>query len=163
MDNFELTTMRPEQLEIPPDELAELRAIISSVRWKFAWTMRWAPHWYVMTVIDKPLGHIDPEPYDRIGRAIHEYGYDASFGKTPYRYLNIDGWKYWLMGPYGHPLNTIVNRAKLKGHPRWMRSPDDMGWIENPDWHPAPESPQMEVVETPTKKSTRLQLRLDEK
>ena len=95
MDNFELTIMRPEQLEIPPDELAELRAIISSVYWKFAWTMRYIPHWYVMPKITNAYGHCDDEPFHRLAVGIQAYGYDAYFGKNQNRYLAIDGWKYW--------------------------------------------------------------------
>jgi hypothetical protein len=162
MTESEMPSIRAEQLAIPAAELAALREIIGSVKWKFAWTMRFIPHWYVMPKIPGPLGHCDPEPFYRFAKAIEHYGFDAYFGKNLNRYLAVDGWKYWAWFDDDPCGNSIINRARVKGHPRWLRRPDDMGWIENPDWHPAPESPRMEVVETATKRSTRSQLRLDE-
>ena len=44
---------------------------------------------------------------------IRKRGYDARFLDATYRYLEIDGWKYWTMGA---ALNetTIINRAKVE-------------------------------------------------
>jgi endo-alpha-1,4-polygalactosaminidase (GH114 family) len=60
----------------------------------------------------------DKEPvFERFVMHIRDHGYDAPFlDHATYRYLEIDGWKYWTMG---EALNetTIINRAKVEARP----------------------------------------------
>ena len=52
--------------------------------------------------------------FERFAMLIRDQGYDAPFlGNATYRYLEIDGWKYWTMGD--QPAETIIiNRAKVE-------------------------------------------------
>ena len=72
-------------------------------------------------------------------RYVRAYGYDGYFGKRVFRCLAIEGWKYWTSWPCVPETveeSMGINRAKVKGHPRWIRGPEGTGWIENPDWRP---------------------------
>lgn len=76
--------------------------LISSLNWKFAKTMPEIPHEYI--VIDDY-----PEKSDSIREFIQEIendGYTSSFFDKEYKYFDINGYKYWVIG-------NIINRAKL--------------------------------------------------
>jgi endo-alpha-1,4-polygalactosaminidase (GH114 family) len=89
---------------IDPDILE----FIQTSQWRFAKTMPEHPHEYVVR-----SWRPDKEPvFERFVMVIREKGYDARFLDATYRYLEIDGWKYWTMGD---ELNetVIINRAKV--------------------------------------------------
>lgn len=91
-----MTTIDPDILDF-----------IQSSQWRFAKTMPQIPHEYVIR-----NWRPDKEPvFVRFAMLIRDQGYDAKFFDTTYRYLDIDGWKYWTMGDT--PDETIIiNRAK---------------------------------------------------
>lgn len=82
---------------------------IQTSQWRFAKTMPHIPHEYVVREWRPDQDSV----FEQFVMLIRERGYDAQFGKTTYRYLDIDGWKYWTMG---EPLNetTLINRAKAQ-------------------------------------------------
>jgi hypothetical protein len=76
--------------------------LITSVKWTFAKTMPEIPHEYIV-VEDYP------EKEDEIKefiQEIEEKGYIKSFYTKEYKYLKIDGYKYWV-------IENIINRAKI--------------------------------------------------
>jgi hypothetical protein len=48
-----------------------------------------------------------PELFEMLSSAIDKYGYDESFYSKPYRYLTLDGYRYWHF-------DTLVNRETLE-------------------------------------------------
>jgi len=82
---------------------------IKTSRWHFAKTMLQWPHEYVVR-----NWRPDEEPvFERFVMLIRDQGYDAPFLDATYRYLEIDGWKYWTMGEAPDE-TTIINRAKVE-------------------------------------------------
>jgi hypothetical protein len=88
---------------------SEILEFIKTSQWCFAKTMPQCPHEYIVRKWrpDKEL------VFECFVMVIRERGYDARFLDATYRYLEIDGWKYWTMGA---ALNetTIINRAKVE-------------------------------------------------
>lgn len=83
--------------------LAQTRNLINSVSWQFAKTMPEIPHEYIVT-------DNYPEKSKEINAfiaKIEKNGYKKPFYGKEYKYLEIDGYKYWVMG-------NIINRAKIK-------------------------------------------------
>ncbi len=81
----------------------EIHKFIYSVKWKFAKTMPKIPHEYI--VIDDY-----PQKAGEINSFIAEiskYGYAKSFYGKDYKYLEINGYQYWVIG-------NIINRTKIK-------------------------------------------------
>lgn len=82
---------------------AEIRKLIGSLNWTFAKSMPEIPHEYI--VIENY-----PEKSNQIEEFIAEIeknGYEKSFYSKTYKYLEIDGYKYWVIG-------NIINRAKIE-------------------------------------------------
>jgi hypothetical protein len=48
-----------------------------------------------------------PELFQLLSNAIDQYGYDESFYSKTYRYLTLDGYRYWHF-------DTLVNRETLE-------------------------------------------------
>jgi hypothetical protein len=44
--------------------------------------------------------------YDQLKRAVDDHGYDAYFYRTPFRYLDLGEYKYWVY-------DTLINRERL--------------------------------------------------
>lgn len=102
--------------------MAAIRAFIASVKWQFAKTMAWCPHFY--NVLEW-----NPEKSDgfyALVRAIFEQGYEQewptpeekkSFGDRQVAprvvtYFNVDDYKYWVMSDNIEDV-TLINRAKV--------------------------------------------------
>jgi hypothetical protein len=84
-----------------------LRAYISKVDWINAKTYKTAPHEYTLRKV-KPDLDVD---FVRFVELIRSEGYDQEFCGKAYRYLDIDGYQYWIMGsPVGETI--LINRAK---------------------------------------------------
>ena len=80
-----------------------IKNFIDTVAWTFAKTMPETPHEYI--VIDDY-----PEKLDSIRKFVQEIendGYVNSFFDKEYKYLEIDGYKYWV-------IENIINRAKIE-------------------------------------------------
>lgn len=85
----------------------KLREMVARCQWKFAKTMPFAPHEYI--VRDKcPL---TDEEFVYFVDMQRRYGVKERWGKYNNPYLYIDDYKYWTMGaPYEE--TTVINRAK---------------------------------------------------
>ena len=87
--------------------LEQAKTFIRANKWKFASTMKFIPHWYVVR------DRCDEEQFVDFVRFIREHGVERRFGKRTFIYFDDDGFTYWTMG---NPLpeTTIINRAKLR-------------------------------------------------
>lgn len=86
-------------------DLKQIRKLINSLNWQFAKTMPEIPHGYI--VID----HY-PAKADEINKFIKEIennGYSKSFYGKNYKYLEVNGYKYWV-------IENIINRAKISNN-----------------------------------------------
>jgi hypothetical protein len=83
---------------------------IASVKWQFAKTMPTSPHWYTLRA---KAPHLN-DKFIELVLYIREHGYNKSFGKTKYRYLDIGEFSYWTMGS---PIDQtiLINRAYTDG------------------------------------------------
>lgn len=82
---------------------SEIKEFISSVDWQFAKTMPEIPHEYIVT-------NQYPDKIERIKEFVEEIeknGYAKKFYGKQYKYLEIDGYKYWA-------IENILNREKIK-------------------------------------------------
>lgn len=88
---------------------SEILEFIKTSQWCFARSMRQCPHEYIVRKCRPDKEQV----FECFVMVIRERGYDARFVDATYRYLEIDGWKYWTMGA---ALNetTIINRAKVE-------------------------------------------------
>lgn len=83
---------------------------IASAPWTFAKSMPSMPHEYVVS------GKVpDGAAFDAFVVHIKEHGFKASWRGRPNTYLEIDGWRYWVMPGRGDPTVTIINRERLPG------------------------------------------------
>jgi hypothetical protein len=101
------TILLDDPTEIPEDELPFAREFISRCSFTYAKTVPTAPHWYC------PIASLDESrqrDFDRFVALIDEHGYRGRFLSTTYRYLNIEGWRYWRSPAYYSP-GWMINRA----------------------------------------------------
>lgn len=85
-----------------PDELsASLLNLCISAEWRK--TTTYPPHLEHEYVLQEKY----PELFQMLSNAIDEYGYDESFYSKTYRYLTLDGYRYWHF-------DTLVNRETLE-------------------------------------------------
>ncbi len=87
----------------------ELRAFIAESTWTFAKTMPETPHEYTL------LKNARSEAtYRRVVHYLLLAGYDDYFFTTLFRYLDVDGWQYWICESLENELkSTLINRARL--------------------------------------------------
>jgi len=101
--------------------MAEIRAFIASVEWRFAKTMAWCPHFYNVL-------HRNPEKRDgffKLVSAIFNHGYKKEWPTQSERekfkqlckerivtYFDVDEYKYWVMVPTIEETD-LINRAKI--------------------------------------------------
>jgi hypothetical protein len=94
----------------------EARAYIAEVRWQFAKTMPQWPHEY--TVRDwRPELEGTFEAFAGFTRSegvVKPWPADSPTPRYHHRYVEIDGWDYWIMdGPIEE--TGVINRARLDG------------------------------------------------
>jgi len=77
--------------------------LIDSVKWRFAKTMPEIPHEYIVTN-DYPEKRAEIAEFTA---EIEQNGYSKTFFTKTYKYLNIGGYKYWV-------IENIINRAKIE-------------------------------------------------
>jgi hypothetical protein len=88
----------------------EVRAIVDALQWRAATSEQYRdiPHEYT---VRRPAVET---AYVALYEAIRRHGITERFerhGKVAYyRYLHLDGWKYWWMGAL--PVSRILNRAR---------------------------------------------------
>jgi hypothetical protein len=118
-----VVTIRARRKPKPPEypdhqsmSADEITSFIEAHTWKFAKTMPFSPHSYVV----KENGR-DPREFERFVVTIRRHGYRTRYGKSYYTVLDHpteDGTvsKFWTMGA---PLNRtiIINRALKPGSP----------------------------------------------
>lgn len=94
--------------ECEPLSAAELAAFIAESSWTFAKTMPETPHEYTL------LKHSwSEETFRRVVQYIFLAGYDDLFFTTTFRYLDVDGWQYWVcQGEETQTEATLINRAR---------------------------------------------------
>ncbi len=73
---------------------------VRSSTWTFAKTMPHIPHWYVVR------GRVPEEDFDAFDRLIKASGYRATWRGYENTYLELGGWKYWV-------IENILNREKV--------------------------------------------------
>lgn len=110
--------------------LDRLRAFIQQATWVFAKTMAHIPHEYT-NKFWYPHGHPVRNDFDWFVTTIRTFGYDRLFGKRLFRYLDVDGLRYWTMGAAVEE-TFILNRAvtdlyhtALAGGPQLRLPPTD--------------------------------------
>lgn len=84
---------------------------ISKQKWIFAKTYaKTAPHEYIMVFPNSPYLKEAQEFF----YLIQEYGYVKKFFNKEFKYINIDGYKYWTMiSKDGFNRDWSINREKL--------------------------------------------------
>ena len=99
----------------------ELKAILPTLPWRFAWTMAHMPHWYVLRAAEIE------DVYVALFHACNTLGVWGRFGKQGYHYWYPgDGWKYWTM-TRNLKMSSLINTARPDG----SYTPGD-GRPENP-------------------------------
>jgi len=101
-------------MDKPSDsDMAEIRAFISSVEWRFAKTMPQWPHFYnVLSWNPEKQGG-----FLKLVSAIFNNGYKEAWPRPPERsirvvtYFNVDEYRYWVMDTTIEGTN-LINRAK---------------------------------------------------
>jgi hypothetical protein len=88
---------------------AVLREMITKLRFVYAKTMLAAPHEYVVRTQENEADYL------ALFHAIQEHGQRSRYGKRWYRYLHLDGWKYWAMTT-AVGQSHIINRARVAPH-----------------------------------------------
>ena len=81
----------------------DIANFIDSAKWIFAKTMPEIPHEYLVTDDYPKKFKIITEFID----LIEKNGYTKMFYGKEYKYLEIDGYKYWV-------IENIINREKIK-------------------------------------------------
>lgn len=85
-----------------------IQKTLEAQKWTFAKTMAKIPHEWVYKKTYKGNGVSMPD----IAIFIKENGYTEYFYGKPYKYLDLNGYKYWTMD---YPLSStdLVNRSKI--------------------------------------------------
>ena len=76
--------------------------LIERGEWVFAKTMSEIPHYYI---VRDDLSDGDKKLFDDFDLFIKEKGYTEKFGTKEYQYINLEGYKYWI-------IENILNREK---------------------------------------------------
>lgn len=86
----------------------EVRDFIAAHQWTFAKSMPQIPHFYTLRKRAR-----DDAEFATMVQHIRDAGYDVYFGRTKYRYLDVDGMHYWTMG-FPVVETILINRAVIK-------------------------------------------------
>jgi len=86
--------------------LDEFREFVKAGRWHFAKTMPKHPHFYVRK------RESDPKRFMEAARFVWENGTPRKWFNRVYRYLEVDGYEYWLAAPFQKD-TVIINRRPL--------------------------------------------------
>ena len=80
----------PDGGGLPIDEAAALRSLVATAPWRD--TVREPePHQYVMRWLGREL-------HAAVIAAVKAYGYVGTYRGRSYRYVDLDGYKYWTIG-----------------------------------------------------------------
>jgi len=78
--------------------------LILSNKWNFAKTMPAIPHYYIAK---DDLSVSDQKLFDEFKKSINAKGYVKKFHEKEYKYIDIGGYKYWI-------IDNILNREKIQ-------------------------------------------------
>jgi hypothetical protein len=97
----------------PYDPEADFRpeSFIARAGWQAAAKPFRDPHEY--TLRGRVTAGVEPPDvaeHDRFIRHIEEHGHDATFEGTRYRYLDVNGFTYWVSRGIYEPRHPIINR-----------------------------------------------------
>jgi hypothetical protein len=94
------------------DRILAFAEAIELQPWKFASSMAAIPHEYVHESkwIPSPA---EGDGFARAIQTIRAYGYSEQWGRKEYRYLNVNGWRYWVM-PSMQEGTFLINRARIE-------------------------------------------------
>jgi hypothetical protein len=92
-----------ELARVLPDPPADYdpRPYIAAHEWRYAKTRPANPHEYVVLVAST-----DPYEHLKFLEWLRRHGSIENWGGREYRYQEVDGWRYWALGPN----DTIINR-----------------------------------------------------
>jgi hypothetical protein len=115
------TTLLEPQTDCPTHELEFARSVIAACKFKGATQgnlgdrpVTESPHEYCRR--DRVPADRQAD-LDRLLDLIDVHGYRGRFLSTVYRYLNIDGWRYWASRTAFPPPGVIINRANNERAP----------------------------------------------
>ena len=99
--------------------LDDIRKLINDndIKWKFAWTYaKRLPHEYIMN--NSKYGEIEKVKrfFDLMKKAIILLGKVEQFGNWLWKYIEIDGFKFWFDSTNDENYFMILNRKWLKGY-----------------------------------------------
>ncbi|MDP1624452.1 MAG: hypothetical protein Q8L64_01655 [bacterium] len=86
---------------LPSELYSSLLNLCNAVEWRK--TTTYPPHLEHEYILSEKY----PESFQLLSNAIDQYGYEESFYSKIYRYLNLDGFRYWHF-------DTLVNRETLE-------------------------------------------------
>lgn len=92
------------------EDILRAEKFIDAQNWTFAKTMAEMPHEYI--VLDKVQVGWRRE-FQWFIEAIKYFGVSQKYGRSSYKYLEIDGYKYWAMPGYNDSRLIIINRATI--------------------------------------------------
>jgi DNA-binding XRE family transcriptional regulator len=92
---------------ISADDLARVAALLGQATYRFAWTMRWNPHWY--TLRRTWPSHAE---FDWVQEMILRHGYRSKYGRRWWSTLDVGDFFYWLNG-YPIEIEILINRKPL--------------------------------------------------
>jgi hypothetical protein len=88
------------------------REVVALAPWRFAKSMPHIPHEYVVQ------GKVPEGEFQAFLAYIAAHGYRARWRHLPANsYLELDGWRYWVMPGRGDDNVLIINRERLPGQP----------------------------------------------
>ncbi len=103
MDALRVSFEKPGE---DPLTLIEMEMWAKCVRWHFAHTMRYNPHFYCKREEQSK------EMFFRVIEHMRKYGYVARWGGRSFMYYDIGDHYYWTMNPKVQACQ-IINRKKL--------------------------------------------------
>lgn len=99
--------------------IRQAQEYVASVRWQFASSMPQVPHEYTLYEWRPELGR----NFDAFVRLIWTKGVIKPWPPPPararyhHRYLELDGWEYWVMTERPSVRSSLINRARLDPDP----------------------------------------------
>lgn len=104
-------------MTVPADVLAKAQTFIEQARWQHSWTVpgRFHPHDYATRewCADQGL----EAKFEWLVLAIREHGYDDTFGKRTFRYLDVEvddvPWRVWTMRDPGERLEAWLSETRI--------------------------------------------------
>lgn len=96
--------------------LKRVHAFIAAAPWRFAKSVPQWPHWYVME------DWVDKREYNFFADFIDEYGRDDPWSeRVTYRFLAVDGFKYWYIDEMLNRARPISNKKVRANGVAWLK------------------------------------------